>query len=115
MAAGAALFALWGGRMEKWRPPNEDLPGAAQAIVLLFCGVGMVLQWYFAVPEAISWFIGGIALFAIAAVACFLRYSGLLGNYVYIKKVATNPQSTRDERILGGRQLLPEAEEKRKR
>src|SRR5712692_2251918 len=50
MAAGAALFLMWGGRMQKWRPPDEDLPGTAQALVLLLCGVGMVLQWYCAVP-----------------------------------------------------------------
>jgi hypothetical protein len=36
-------------------------------------------------------------------------------SYVFIKKVATGPSSTRDVRILGGRHLLPEAEKKRKK
>lgn len=115
MAAGAALFLMWGGKMQKWRPPDEDLPGTAQTIVLLLCGVGMVLQWYFAVPDAIAWFLGAVATLALACVACFLRYSGLLGIYIYTKKVATSPNSTRNVRILGGRDLLPEAEEKRRK
>jgi hypothetical protein len=114
MAAGAALFLMWGGKMEKWRPPDEDLPGTAQAIVLLLCGVGMVLQWYLAVPGAINWFLGGVAVAAIACVASFLRYSRLLGTYVYIRKEAIDHKSTRDVRILGGRDLRPEAEETRK-
>jgi len=115
MAAGGALFLMWGGKMEKWRPPDEDLPGTGQAIVLLLGGVGMVLQWYFATPGVIGWFLGGVAVLALACVACFLRYSGLLGTYVYIKKESTGPKSTRDVRILGGHELLPEAEEKRQK
>ena len=113
MAAGAALFLLWAGKMEKWRPPDEDLPGTPQKLVVLLCGVGMVLQWYLAAPNTIVWFLGGVALFAAACVLCFLRYSALLGTHIYIKKVATGPSSTIDVRILGGRALLPEAEKKR--
>jgi hypothetical protein len=115
MAAGGALFLMWGGKMQKWRPPDEDLPGTSQKLVLLLCGVGMVLQWYFATPNAIVWLLGAVAVLAVGSVACFLRYSGLLGTYVYIKKEATGPRTTRDVRILGGRELLPEAEKKRKK
>jgi len=113
MAAGAALYFMWGGKMQKWRPPDEDLPGAAQALVLLLCGVGMVLLWYFALPGYVTWFIGGVVVLAIVCVACFLKYSGLLGNYVYTKVVATGPKSTHKVRILGGRKLLPAAAKKR--
>lgn len=115
MAAGAALFLMWGGKMEKWRPPDEDLPGTSQKLVLLLCGVGMVLQWYFATPNAITWLLGAVSALAIACVACFLRYSGLLGTYIYTKKEVIDQHSTRDVRILGGRELLPEAEKKRQR
>ncbi len=114
MAAGAALFLMWGGKMQKWRPPDEDLPGTAQALVLLLCGVGMVLQWYLAVPNAIAWFLGGVVALSVGCVVCFLRYNALLGTYVYTKKVATGPKSTRDVRLLGGRDLLPHAEEKQR-
>lgn len=114
MAAGTALFLMWGGKMQKWRPPDEDLPGTAQVLVLLLCAVGMVLQWYCAVPDTITWFLSSVAVLAVASVVSFLRYSGLLGTYVYAKKVATSRESTRDVRILGGRELLPEAEEKRR-
>jgi len=113
MATGAAIFYLWGRKMEKWRPPDEDLPGGAQAIVLLLCGMGMVLQWYLAVPESIAFYIGITAIFMVACVVCFLRYSGLLGTYVYVKIEPTGPQSVRNVRILGGRILLPDAEKKR--
>ena len=112
MAAGAALFFMWGGKMRRWRPPDDDLPSTA--IVLLLCGVGMVLQWYFAVPDAIAWLLVAVAVLAVACLACFLRYSSLLGTHIYIKKVATSKRSTCDERILGGRDLLPDAEEKRR-
>lgn len=110
MAAGAALLAIWSGKMEKWRPPDEDLPGTAQKFVLLLCGVGMVVQWYFAVPDVIDWFLGVVVILTVATILCFLRYSGLLGIYIYVKKVATSQNSTCDVRILGGRNLLPEAE-----
>lgn len=115
MAAGAALFLMWGGKMQKWRPPDENLPGTAQALVLLLCGVGMVLQWYFAVPDAVAWFLVVVAILAVTCVLCFLRYSSLLGTHVYTKRVATSGKSTRDVRILGGRELLPEAEAKRQK
>jgi hypothetical protein len=115
MAAGAALFTMFGGKMQKWRPPDEDLPGTAQRLVLLLCGVGMVLQWYLATPNTIAWFLGAVAVLAVTCVACFLRYSGLLATYVYIKREATGQKSVRDVRILGGRKLLREAEEKRKK
>jgi hypothetical protein len=113
MAAGSALFLMFGGKMQKWRPPDEDLPGTGQRIVLLLCGVGMVFQWYFATPAAIGWLLGAVAVLAVTCVLCFLRYSGLLGTYIYIIKEATSTNSTRDVRILGGRELLPEAEKKR--
>src|SRR5438309_5684768 len=103
MATGGALLTLFAGKMKKWRPPDEDLPGTAQALVLLLCGVGMVLQWYFVGLNAIAWVLGAVAILAVACVVCFLRYSGLLGMYVYTKKVATSGRSTRDVRILGGR------------
>jgi hypothetical protein len=115
MAAAGALFLMWGGKMQKWRPPDEDLPGTGQGIVLLLCGVGMVLEWYFATPAAIPWFLAAVAILAIACIVCFLRYSGLLGTFTYIKKEVAGENSTRDVRILGGRELLPDAEKKRKK
>jgi hypothetical protein len=33
MAAAGALFLMWGGKMQKWRPPDEDLPGTGQGIL----------------------------------------------------------------------------------
>jgi hypothetical protein len=71
------------------------------------------LQWYFAVPEVIDWFLGVVAILTVVSILCFLRYSGLLGIYIYVKKVATSQNSTSDVRILGGRNLRPEAERKR--
>jgi len=112
MAAGAALFLMWGGKMEKWRPPDEDLPGTAQKLVLLLCGTGMVFLWYFATPDLIGWLIVTVAVLAIGCVTTFLRYSSLLGTYIYIRKEATSEGSTREVRILGGREMLPEAERK---
>jgi hypothetical protein len=115
MSSAAALFFMFGGKMEKWRPPDEVLPGTAQKLVLLLCGVCMVLEWCFATPGSVDWFLGAVAVLAGACVACFLRYSGLLNVHVYIQKIATGPKSSRDVRILGGRELLPDAEAKRRK
>jgi len=115
MATGGALLTLFAGKMKKWRPPDEDLPGGAQAIVLLLCGVGMVLQWYFAAPGALKWFVLLIAAMLLLTLLCFLRYSGLLGTYRYYAEVVTSPRKTVKVPILGGRELLPEAEKKRRK
>ena len=84
-----------------------------KTLVLLFCGVGMVVQWFFAVPETINWFLLAVVVLAVATIVCFLCYSYLLGTHTFIKKVAHGNKSTRDVRILGGGKLLPEAEKKR--
>jgi hypothetical protein len=113
MTTAGMLFFLWAGRMRKWRPPDEDLPGTAQAMLVLLCGVAMVVLWYAATPGAIDLYLATVVVLAAASVACFLRYTGLLGLHIYIKRVATGDRSTREVRILGGRELLPEAEQQR--
>jgi hypothetical protein len=112
MASGGALALMWSGKMKKWRPPDEDLPGTAQTLVLLICGVGMVLQWYFARPTTIGWLLGAVAALTVACVGSFLRYNGLLGVHVYTKEMITDGKQKRYIRILGGRELLPEAKKK---
>lgn len=115
MSVGTALLFMWAGKMRKWRPPDEDLPGTAKHLVLLLCSICIVILWYFAVPESITWYFAVVVVLAIACVICFFRYSGLIGTYGYTKKVATSSNSTRDELILGGRVLLPKAESEMKR
>src|SRR5438552_3648513 len=112
ITAAVAIIFVWARPMKKWRPPDEDLPGTAQRLVLLLCGVGMVLQWYLATPNSIVWFLAGVGVLAVLTLLCFLKYSGLLGTYAYIKKIPTSSRSTQDVRILGGKELLPEAEAK---
>jgi hypothetical protein len=114
VATGAALLFLFAGKLEKWRPPDEDLPGGAQAFVVLFCSVGMVIIWYCADPDSMVWLVVATAALAIAGAVCFLRYNRLLGINIYTKRVAVSNNATRDVRILGGRKLLPEAETKLK-
>jgi len=77
------------------------------------CGVVMVVLWYFAVPATIERFLAVVVALSVACVLCFLHYTGLLAVHVYIKRVATGDRTTRAVRILGGRELLPEAEQKR--
>jgi hypothetical protein len=114
VATAAALLFLFAGKLEKWRPPDEDLPGGIQALVVLLCGVGMVIIWYCAEPDVMVWLLSGTGVLAIASVVCFLRYNRLLGIHIYIKRVAVSANATRDVRILGGPKLLPDAERKRK-
>ena len=110
MATSGVLVTMWAGKMEKWRPPDENLPKATQSIVLLLCGVGMVLQWYFADPADLAPFLGVVAFTMLATPICYFRYSRLLGLYEYVKEVPTTSKSTRSVRILGGRSLLPAAQ-----
>lgn len=114
IATGAAIFTLWGGRAKKWRPPDKDLPGTAQKFVLLFCGVFMVVEWYFADPSHVSWMIAGVVAVAIFAFVFYLMYSALIGAYGYKKPVIVKSNRYEETLILGGKQLRPEAEEKRK-
>lgn len=110
-AAAGALAFLWAGKLEKWRPPEEDLPGAGKSVVLLFCAVGMVTQWYLARPETAPWILGVSIAFAMLCMVCFVMYSGDLGTYVYTMLVATSASTTKSRRILGGVELLPAAAE----
>lgn len=111
VATGAAIFTLWGGRAKTWRPPDKDLPGAEQKFVLLLCGVFMVVEWHFADPSYVSWMVAAIVFITIMAFVFYLLYSNLLGTYGYHKPV---PGPGGPILVLGGRILLPEAEEKRK-
>ena len=115
MAAGGALFTLFGRRMKKWRPPDENLPGTAQAVVLLMAGVGMVVMWYFATPANIRWFVGGLLGLLLITAFALLRYQRLLGLYRYDRVVAISEEKTRTDYLLGGRELLPEVEKMRQK
>jgi hypothetical protein len=113
-ATGAAIFTLWAGKMKTWRPPNRDMPGTAQKFVLLLCGVFMVVEWYFAEPTRSAWMIGGIIVLAILAVVCYMAYDSIIGTYGYKKPVPGKNGTIEETLILGGKELRPEADEKRK-
>jgi hypothetical protein len=114
MATGGAIFTLWAGKMKTWRPPNRDLPGTAQKFVLLLCGVFMVVEWYFAEPRRSGWMIGGIVVLAILAVVCYMAYDSIIGTYGYRKPVPGRNGAVDETLILGGKELRPEANEKRR-
>ncbi len=114
MAAGSAMYAMWGGKMKTWRPPSEDLPGAAQKIVLLICGVFMVVEWYFAEPSRTGWMIGAVTLMSLSCAGSFLAYNGLIQTYSFSKPNVVGNGKIETEKILGGRELRPEAETKRR-
>ena len=114
MAAGAAIFTLWGGKTKTWRPPDKELPGTAQKFVLLLCGVFMVVEWYFAEPAYASWMICVFVIAAILAFVFYLMYSSLIGAYGYKKPVLKDNNRYVESLILGGRDLRPEAEAKRR-
>jgi hypothetical protein len=114
MATGAAIFTLWGGKSKTWRPPDKDLPGTAQKFVLLLCGVFMVVEWYFAGPTDATWMIVGFVTAAVLAFVFYLMYSSLIGSYGYKKPVLKDDNRYEETLVLGGRDLRPEAEEKRR-
>ena len=110
-----AIAAIWSGRTENWRPPEEVLPGTGQKFVFLFCAVGMTLQWYLASPTFINYYLAAVSTIGVLSFAAYIKYTSLLKIHVYHKLIGTGPESVRVKRILGGRTLLPEAEEIRKK
>jgi hypothetical protein len=112
MATGGAMFLMWGGKIKNWRPPDKDLPGTAQKMVLLLCGVFMVVEWYLSEPSLAGWMIAAVIVFAVGAVICYLKYDSLIGLYGYKKPVIGKNNKVEETLILGGRKLRPEAEEK---
>jgi hypothetical protein len=62
----------------------------------------------------LPWMIGGVVIVVILSFIFYLMYSSLVGNYGYEKPVPdrNGGYSGKKVLILGGRQLLPEAEKK---
>lgn len=114
VATGGATFALWGGKARTWRPPDKDLPGTAQKFVLLFCGVFMVVEWYFAHPAYVPWMVISVVVIAVLAFIFYLMYSSLIGAYGFRKPVPAKNHRYDEALILGGKKLRPQAEEKQK-
>lgn len=99
MAAGGAIILLWAGPLEKWRPPEADLPGMAKRIIFLACSVVMVLLALEATPQKLAsmkntawWLLGG-------CVAVGIGYSGLRYGLYHSK---LNPNGMGRKPILGG-------------
>ncbi len=109
IAAVTALSVTWQGRLEKWKPPEEDLPNAAQKIVLLLCGVGMVSIWYVAEPKTVPTLIVFSAIMGIVCLSSFLSYSWLIGKYSFSRPVKSRNGKGVICKILGGTTLLPSA------
>jgi hypothetical protein len=110
MAAGTAIFVMWGGRTRKWRPPDRDLPGTARSFVLLLCGAFMVVVFYFAELIYLSWMISSVALFAILAMLFYLSYSSLIGTYGFRVPRPTKRDPKAEALVLGGRKLTQAAQ-----
>jgi hypothetical protein len=113
MAAGTAIFVMWGGKIKKWRPPDKDLPGTARSFVLLLCAVFMVVAYYFAEPSYVRWMILSVALLAIVAVVCYLKYDSLIGTYGYKRPEPTQKDPAFETLILGGKTLSTAAQKKK--
>ena len=99
MAAGAAMTLLWAGPLEKWRPPDADLPGLAKRMIFLACSVLMVLLALEAKPANIDslkrtvwWLLGSWVTVGIAYVAFrYALYHSML-----------NPDGNGRKPVLGG-------------
>jgi hypothetical protein len=99
MAAGGAIILLWAGPLEKWRPPDADLPGMAKRVIFLACSVVMVMLALEATPSNLDsmkttawWLLGG-------CVAVGVAYSGLRFG-LYHSKMNLNGKGRKP--ILGG-------------
>jgi hypothetical protein len=99
MAAGGAIILLWAGPLEKWRPPDADLPGMAKRIIFLACSVVMVMLALESDPSNLAsmkitaWCLLG------GCIAVGIAYSGLRYG-LYHSKLNSNGRGRK--LILGG-------------
>jgi hypothetical protein len=106
MAAGGAIVLLWAGPLEKWRPPDADLPDQARRMIFLACSVIMALLTYRASPQTINfmeisaWFLLG------AGIVLGILYSALRFG-LYHSKI--KPSGKGRELVLGGLWMTNEA------
>jgi hypothetical protein len=99
MAAGGAIILLWAGPLEKWRPPDADLPGLAKRIIFLACSVIMVLLTLEATPDNFAWMKGITWCLLLTCVILGIVYSA--SRYgLYHSKLSSDGKSRKP--ILGG-------------
>lgn len=64
---------------------------------------------YLATPQAVPWLVGAAVLLAVGCALSLFEYSTLIGAHVHVKEEVVDKRTTREIRVLGGRELLPEA------
>jgi hypothetical protein len=99
IAAGGAIILLWAGPLEKWRPPDADLPGMAKRIIFLVSSVAMVLLAVEASPQRLEWMKTNAWQLLVIAVVLGISYS--VARYgLYHSRIAASGESR--EPVLGG-------------
>jgi len=111
VAAGTAVTVAWT-KNANWAPPQEDIPKAPARVCGLLASAGIAVIWFqtgktmFA-PELISiiWKSGSICLIGL------LLYVFLMATFVYERNVPKShgANTTRNQRIVAGLWLTPEA------
>lgn len=106
MAAGSAAILLWAGPLEKWRPPDADLPGMTKRIIFLACSVVMVLFALESTSQNFDWMKKTAWSLLGVSVVVGITYSALRYG-LYHSKV--NPNGQGRTQILGGLWMKAEA------
>jgi hypothetical protein len=99
IAAGGAIILLWAGPLEKWRPPDADLPGMAKRIIFLVCSVAMVLLALEASPQRLEWMKTTAWQLLVIAVVLGISYS-VARHGLYHSRISARGDSR--ELVLGG-------------
>lgn len=106
MSAGGAIILLWAGPLEKWRPPDADLPGMAKRIIFLACSVMMVLLALEAAPRSLDSMEGRAWWLLVTCVVLGISYSAFRFGLYHSK---LRPDGHNREPVLGGLWLRRQA------
>lgn len=107
IATVTAIAVTWRGSLATWKPPEEDLPNAAQKGVTILSFIAMVGLWIWATPENIVWVFGVGVVLGIVFLIVFIFYAGLVGKHRYIREVAIGPNGVKEVMVIGGDVLEP--------
>lgn len=113
---GSVLTAVFG-PVKKYRLPVESVPGMSRGVLnmLLFAPLLISFLWVTPANSRIALSVSVVAL--VLAFVCYQKYGGQLNLYRYTKPVPRGClwfKGVREEIVVGGDQLRPEAEARKK-
>ncbi|WP_145063622.1 hypothetical protein [Engelhardtia mirabilis] len=114
LSAMAAIAAAWRGKA-RWEPVEEDLPGGSRKATGLLSAIGIAAIWYWMRDPAKVRLLTEVSVgLGASCVVSLVIYGILVAVFTYERVVATAPNETHSEKIIGGFWLTQAASQKRR-